>query len=108
MNDIQQFSVYWFDLNPSQGSEFNKTRPCIVVSPNEMNMHLNTVIVIPLTSTILPWPFRTTIKIRKQESSAACDQIRTVDKRRCREHMSDLKPSEKSALVDLLRTMFLA
>jgi hypothetical protein len=54
----KQGSVHWFDPEPAKGAEIRKIRPCIVVSPDEMNEHLRTVIIVPLTSTIQAWPFR--------------------------------------------------
>ncbi len=102
----EQGSVYWFDPEPIKGSEFNKVRPCVVVSPDEMNRHLNTVIVAPLTSTIKAWPFRCTAQILGQRSSIACDQLRAVDKSRLRAYITTLQASDKQAVTSLLSVMF--
>lgn len=102
----KQFSIYWFDPEPVKGSEIRKVRPCIVVSPDEMNESLRTVIVVPLTSTIQAWPFRLTISILGQKSSAACDQIRAIDKHRLKAHIGNLKSADRDKLFSLLQVMF--
>ncbi len=101
----KQSSIYWFDPEPTKGSEIRKIRPCIVVSPDEMNEYLQTVIVVPLTSTIQLWPFRLTLNILGQKSSVACDQIRTIDKTRLREHIGDLNSTDKDKLFSLLQSI---
>jgi mRNA interferase MazF len=102
----KQSSVYWFDPEPAKGSEIHKIRPCIVVSPDDMNENLNTVLVIPLTSTIKAWPFRIRISILGRESSAACDQLRAVDKSRLRAYIGNLSKVESEKLYNLLQTIF--
>ena len=82
-----------------------KIRPCIVVSPDEMNENLRTVIVVPLTSTIQPWPFRLTVSILGHKSSVACDQIRTIDKARLRGYISSLKSTDRESLFSLLQSI---
>jgi mRNA interferase MazF len=79
---VKQYNIYWVNLNPTQGSEISKTRPCVVVSPDALNNHLRTVIVAPLTSTIKRYPFRVQCTINGKNGEIATDQIRTVDKRR--------------------------
>ncbi len=102
----KRFAVYWFDPEPAQGSELRKVRPCIVVSPNEMNDTLRTVMIVPLTSSIKDWPFRVTLSILGQQSSAACDQLRSVDKTRLRGFIEELTMSDSQRLLSLLRTIF--
>lgn len=104
--DTKQFDIYWVDLNPTKGSEINKTRPCIIVSPNEMNEVLRTVLVIPLTSTIIDWPFRVTVTSMGQKSSAACDQLRTIAKERLQKKIGTTSKAEQMMLRDILRSMF--
>lgn len=101
----KQSSIYWFDPEPAQGAELRKIRPCIVVSPNQMNENLRTVLVVPLTSTIKPWPFRTTVTILGRKSSAACDQLRAVDKSRLKARIGTLKQTDSEVLYDLLQTI---
>ena len=102
----KQSSVYWFGPEPAKGSELRKVRPCIVVSPDEMNENLRTVVIVPLTSTIKPWPFRTTVTTLGQKSSAACDQLRAVDKSRLRAYIGDLKTADREKLYSLLQSIF--
>jgi mRNA interferase MazF len=102
-NFPKQGSVYWFDPEPVKGTEMRKIRPCVVVSPDEMNENLRTVIVVPITSTIQPWPFRLTITLLGKSSSVACDQLRTVDKSRLKAGLGNLKPADKDKLFTLLQ-----
>lgn len=90
-DEIERFSVYWVNLDPTKGSEIKKTRPCIVVSPDELNRHLNTVIIVPLTSTIRNYPFRVRCLVADKEGEAAIDQLKTVDKSRIGKYVSSLQ-----------------
>ncbi len=101
----KQSSIYWFDPEPVAGAEFKKVRPCIVVSPNDMNEDLRTVLVVPLTTTIRAWPFRLTIQVLGQMSSAACDQLRVIDKKRLRAYIGDLKPADRQNIYNLLQSI---
>ncbi len=105
-NFPKQSTVYWFDPEPVKGAEIRKVRPCIVVSPNEMNEYLQTVIVVPLTSTIFNWPFRISLEVLGHKSSAACDQIRVIDKARLKSQIASLKPNDNERLLGMLQTMF--
>lgn len=77
---IKQFEVYLVELDPTKGSEIKKTRPCVVISPNEMNNFLNTVFVIPLTSTRRAYPTRIDCTFENKAGQLAIDQMRAVDK----------------------------
>ena len=80
---ISRYAVYWVDLNPVVGSEPAKRRPAVVISDNEMNRRLKTVVVCPLTSTAHPrWSFRVQTVVDEREGEVAVDQIRTVSRRR--------------------------
>jgi Growth inhibitor len=79
---INQYEVYWIDLEPTKGSELKKIRPCAVISPNEMNHNINTVIIAPMTSTSKNYPTRVKIEFEKRECWIVLDQIRCVDKSR--------------------------
>jgi mRNA interferase MazF len=101
----KQGSIYWFDPEPTKGAEIQKIRPCIVVSPDEMNEHLKTVIVVPLTSAIQAWPFRLTVTVLGKKTSAACDQLRSIDKSRLVSFVRDLKSSDRARLFSLLQSI---
>jgi len=77
-----QYSIVNVNLDPTMGSEIKKTRPCVIVSPNEMNSILNTIIIVPITSNKKKYPTRVEIKEDFSKGMAAIDQIRTIDKKR--------------------------
>ncbi|MFI5270648.1 MAG: type II toxin-antitoxin system PemK/MazF family toxin [Candidatus Saccharimonadales bacterium] len=102
----KQSSLYWFDPEPTKGSELRKVRPCIIASPDDMNENLSTILVVPLTSTLKPWPFRVTVTAFGKESSAACDQLRVIDKSRLRAYIGDLSATDRDKLYGLLQLIF--
>ncbi len=79
---IEQYDIVLVNLDPTKGSEIKKTRPCVVISPNEMNFHLNIIIVAPLTSTLRNYPSRVSINFQNKKGAITLDQIRTIDKLR--------------------------
>ena len=79
---VKRFEVWNIELYPAQGSEINKMRPCLVVSPNEVNKFLNTVVIVPMTSTIKPYPTRLNCHFKGKNGQLVVDQIRCVDKTR--------------------------
>lgn len=103
---IRRFEVYWANLDPTIGKEIKKTRPCAVISPDELNDNLDTVIVVPLTSTIKNWPFRKSTKVTGTESAMAFDQIRTISKLRLTKRIGTLTKSEQEQALLVLQTMF--
>lgn len=76
-----RYEVYLINLDPTIGSEIKKTRPCLIISPNEMNKHISTLIIAPLTSTKRNYPTRINCKVQGKEVQIVLDQIRTVDKK---------------------------
>jgi mRNA interferase MazF len=106
MPKVKRFSVYWFDPEPTLGSEIRKIRPAVVISPDEMNDKLRTVLVAPLTSTTKPWPFRVSARILGKRSSIACDQLKAADKSRLREHISELSSDDAESVLRVLRQIF--
>ena len=103
---VRQFDVYWVDLNPTVGAEMQKIRPCVVVSPRELNDHLDTVIIVPVTSSIHGYPYRVGCRIMNRDGEIATDQIRTIDKRRLKSRVATLASSEIAMLQDVLHQMF--
>ena len=79
---VNQYEIYWVELDPTRGSELQKTRPCIVISPDEMNHNISTVIVVPLTSTSKNYPTRVMIEFESREGWIVLDQVRCIDKSR--------------------------
>jgi mRNA interferase MazF len=103
---VSQFDVFWVDLNPTIGAEMQKTRPCVVVSPQELNNHLDTVIIVPITSAIHAYPYRVRCNILGRNGEIATDQIRTIDKQRLKKRITTLSDDEVFSLQDVLRQMF--
>ena len=99
----RQGEIWWVNLDPTVGREISKKRPCLVVSPDDMNAHLGTVIAAPLTSTLRDWPTRITVRLQRQQSSIALDQIRMVDRTRLVAKMTAIDPEPA---LDVLREMF--
>jgi len=102
---MKRFEVWLVNLDPTIGSEIKKTRPAVVVSPDELNDHLQTVVVVPLT-TGKAYPFRVATRIRGKSGVAALDQIRTVDKRRLVKRIGLLSKKTRAKLLDTLTEMF--
>ena len=103
---VNQFDAYWVDLNPTIGAEMQKVRPCVIVSPKELNDHLDTVIIVPVTSAIHSYPYRIPCNILNRDGEIATDQIRTIDKRRLKNRITTLTAGEIAALQEVIRQMF--
>lgn len=102
----RRFDVFQVDLDPTRGSEIKKTRPCLVVSPDELNGWLATVIVVPLTSKGTPGPFRVPCKLQGREGLLVLDQIRTVDKTRLVRKLGRLSTEVETVVLETLADMF--
>ena len=102
----QRDEVWLVSLEPTIGSEIKKTRPCVIVSPNEINKLLKTVIVAPLTSRIKSYPTRITIVFQARQSSIALDQIRSVDKSRLFRKLGSIGQKDSQTVSNTLVTMF--
>jgi len=92
--EIRQYELVLVNLDPTIGSEVKKTRPCAVISPNEMNQYLQTIVIAPLTSSSKPYPTRVEIRQTKTKGWVVLDQIRTVDRTRIIKKLGTLTPSE--------------
>ena len=98
--------VHLVALDPTVGREIRKTRPCVVVSPDELNAHLATVIVAPLTTGGRPYPFRVACRFQGRAGSVVLDQLRTVDAARLVRRLGRLSPSTVESALGVLREMF--
>lgn len=98
--------VWLVSLDPTHGAEIRKTRPCLVVSPDEMNRHLQTVIVVPMTTTIRPYPTRVALRFQGKSGQAALDQLRAVDKQRLVRKLGMISPSAAQQASSVLLEMF--
>ncbi len=102
---VNQYEIYWTDLDPTRGSEIKKTRPCVVISPNEMNHNINTVIVAPLTSTSKNYPTRVRIKFGNKIGWIVLDQIRCIDKLRLIKKAGKLGKDDIDEVKNIIREM---
>lgn len=103
---IEQFSVYLVSLNPTVGSEISKTRPCLVISPDEMNRHIHTVIIAPMTIAQKRYPTRVPCRFRGKSGQVVLDQIRTVDRARLVKRLGTLDPATAAQVERVLLAMF--
>lgn len=100
--------VFLVTLNPTRGGEIRKTRPCVVVSPNELNTYLRTFIVAPLTTGGYPYPFRVACTFQGTAGHVVLDQVRTVDRARLVKRLGRLSPPVLGQALAVLREMFAA
>jgi mRNA interferase MazF len=98
--------IFLVGLDPTRGREIKKTRPCVVVSPDELNAHLQTVIVAPLTSAGKPYPFRVACRFENTPGLIVLDQIRTIDRERLSRRLGVLPAATIESALQLLREMF--
>ena len=105
--NIKRYEIYFADLNPTIGSEIKKVRPVVIVSQDEMNQYLETVVVCPLTSKVHPqWRTRLQIKCLNKNTEIAVDQIRTISKKRLEKKLDQLSKSKASQLRKLITDMY--
>lgn len=102
----QRGEIWLAALDPTLGSEIKKTRPCLVISPSEMNDHLRTVIVAPMTTGSRPAPFRIDIVFQRKRGLILLDQVRTLDRQRLVKRMSSANPQVLNDVLDALRDMY--
>ncbi len=103
---IHRGDVFLVSLDPARGGDIRKTRPCVVVSPDELNSYLRTVIVAPLTTGGHPYPFRIPCRFEGRAGSIVIDQIRTVDRERLVRRLGKLSPSMLGRILAILQEMF--
>ncbi|MBW7907695.1 MAG: type II toxin-antitoxin system PemK/MazF family toxin [Kiritimatiellae bacterium] len=104
--EIDRFDVYLVSLDPTQGHKIRKTRPCTVISPNEMNHGIGTVIIAPMTTKGRPYPTRVNCTFHGQQGQVVLDQIRTVDKTRLVKKLGKLPSTTSSRVLAVLVEMF--
>lgn len=106
MELINQYEIVLVNLDPTIGSEIKKTRPCVVISPNEMNKYLNTIVIAPMTSTSKSYPTRIEINSNNKKGWIVIDQIRTVDRKRISKVFGKLNEKEILAVKNVMRETF--
>ena len=103
---IERFDIFVVRLDPVAGSETAKTRPCVIVSPNELNRAIATVIIAPMTTTQRGWPTRIEVAFQGKTGEIALDQVRTVDKVRLVKKLGSLDSRTADAVLDALGELF--
>jgi mRNA interferase MazF len=103
---IKRFDVYLINLDPTIGSEIKKTRPCVVISPDEMNLYIKTVIIAPMTTKGKNYPTRIACKLQGKQGQIVLDQIRTVDKIRLVKRVGQIDSKTKTEVLAKLQEMF--
>ncbi len=104
---VKRYEIYFADLNPAIGSEIEKVRPVVIISQDEMNKYLETVVVCPLTSKLHPqWRTRIQIKCAKMDAEIAVDQIRTISKQRLKKKIDTLSSIKAAQLRKLITDMY--
>lgn len=103
---INRFEVYLVNLDPTIGSEIEKPRPCLVVSPDEINHNLRTVIIAPMTTKGRDYPSRVPCRFKGKKGRIVLDQIRTVDQSRLIKRLGQLDKNTSARVLDILQQMF--
>lgn len=103
---FNRFDVFLVTLDPTKGSEINKTRPCLIISPNEMNHNIKTLIIAPMTTTSKDYPTRIPISFNNKDGFVALDQIRTIAKERCIKKLGTIDETEAKQTLKTLQKMF--
>ena len=103
---VKRFDVFLVNLDPTIGAEIQKTRPCLVISPDEMNDYIQTVIVAPMTTKQRPYPTRVSCRFEQRDAHIVLDQLRTVDKRRLIKRLGRIDRRTQREVLDVLAEMF--
>ena len=103
---VKRFDVYLINLDPTIGSEIKKTRPCVVISPDEMNRNIRTVIIAPMTSAQKEYPTRVSCTFQKKKGQIVLDQLRTIDKARLIKKMGTIDSKDQLEVISILQQLF--
>jgi len=103
---VNRFDVYLINLDPTIGSEIQKTRPCLIISPDEMNRHIRTVIIAPMTTAGREYPTRISCKFNNKKGQIVLDQIRTIDKTQLIKKLGSINPETQLEVVSILQRLF--
>lgn len=102
MDMVERYGIYWVNLDPTIGKEMKKVRPCVVLSPNEANKFMNTVVIAPITSTLRSLPMRLSLTLKEKHGQIACDQIRCIDVKRMGKKIHRLSEPQQIKLRKIL------
>ena len=104
--ELKQYQLVLVNLDPTVGSEIKKTRPCVIISPNEMNKHLQTIVVAPMTSASENYPTRVEVHHNKTKGWVVLDQIRTIDRARIVKTFESLTQSEIQKVKAIIKETY--
>ena len=104
--DLKQYQIVLVNLDPTIGSEMKKTRPCVIISPNEMNRYLHTIVLAPMISSLKNYPTRVEVRHENKNGSIVLDQIRTVDRQRIIKVLGSLTGKEILKVKKVIRETF--
>jgi mRNA interferase MazF len=104
---IEQYDVFLINLDPTIGHEIKKSRPCVVISPNEMNEHISTVIIAPMTTKSKKYPTRMPVRFKRKQGWVVLDQIRTVDKRRLVKKLGTIGENTIQGIKSIIKEMLI-
>ena len=106
--EIKQYQIVLVNLDPTIGSEMKKTRPCVVISPNEMNKYLQTIVIAPMTSNSKSYPTRVPVKHNKTKGWVVLDQIRTINRQRIMKILDNLTEKEINEIKTVMHETYVA
>ena len=104
--ELKQYQIVLINLDPTIGSEIKKTRPCVIISPDEMNKYLQTIVVAPMTSSSKNYPTRVEVNHNKTKGWIVLDQIRTVDRQRIMKSFESLKEKDIQKVKEILKETY--
>jgi mRNA interferase MazF len=104
--ELKQYSIVLVNLDPTIGSEIQKTRPCVIISPDEMNQFLQTIVIAPMTTNLKKYPTRVSVKHNRKKGMIVIDQIRTVDKSRIIKPFGQLSAAEILKCKEIIKETF--
>ena len=104
--ELKQYQIVLVNLDPTIGSEMKKTRPCVIISPDEMNRYLQTIVIAPMTSNSKPYPTRVEVKHNKTKGWIVLDQVRTIDRKRVVKFLDTLTEKELFTVKTVLKEIY--
>ena len=103
---VKRFEVYLVSLDPTIGAEIQKTRPCLIISPDEMNAYIQTAIIAPMTTKARSYPTRVSCRFEGKDAHIVLDQLRTVDKSRLIKRLGRISPATQKRVLSVLAELF--
>ena len=105
--ELKQYQIVLVNFDPTVGSEMKKTRPCVIISPNEMNKYLHTIVIAPMTSSSKSYPTRVEVNHNKTKGWIVLDQIRTIDRQRISKRLDKLTDKDIKKVKNIMKETFI-